>query len=817
MSVCRSVCGILRNACGSRSGVIVRSGLRISIGLVLAANLGGQEIGGTAIITGQVVDQRGGALPNATAILLDSAGVRLQQTRTDASGAFAFRNLRPGGYVVDVERSGFVGAHKSVTLAGQGKVQVAIALKVAGPGQQVTVTAEVGSFRPDESATATKTNIPLNEIPQGIGVANQALIESQQDIRFADAAENISGVNRDVLAAGDIGNALTIRGLPLGVFSNYYRDGFAFDGMVPSDTTDVDRVEILKGPASVLYGRAASGGIVTLITKEPLPVAHGEVSFQVDRFGSIRPTFDFTGPIGSSGKLLYRLNGEFTNSSNFRDYFHDRRYFLAPALTWKPTGSTTVGFLIEYFHARTTTDYGIPALGDRPAPVPISNYYGEPWQWSKLQSEVGGADVSHTFGQRWVARSRFRATFVDWNYLDTSVGYLESDNRTLARFSEDAAYPLRFYDWQTDLSGIFKTGPVEHNFLAGFELGRQSVVQDAIYDDAPPIDLYNPVPFSVTLPDQATLAQEFFNPASPDYFPLDGTTKLMSHGVYLQDQITLARGLKLVAGARLEDFTQRYDELVYDTHNRQHNVATLPRIGLTYQPAQPVTFYASWSKSFSPTLAAQFTEGGLPFQPERGHQYEAGVRTTELHGRLSSSVALYRIRASNLLITNPGDPLASIQIGTTESKGIEFDASGRLLPGWDFTLAYAFNEARIVADPVYPVGNTSQNAPRHSGSIWTVYQLQHGPLRGLSFGGGLQARSYRYVDPSDDVVLPGYGRLDATVSYAFGGSHGHENRYRIAVNIQNLTDRRYFESGNTPTVIFPGSPINVWTQFQVRF
>ena len=789
----------------------------VGICLCVTGTSRGQETGG-ASVTGQVVDQQGGTIQNATVILLNSAALRLQETKTDQSGVFTFRNLSPGAYVVDVERSGFTGVHKSVTLAaGQPETRVSIEMKVAGPGQQVTVSAELGSFRPDESSTATKTNIPLNETPQGIGVANQAVIQSQQDIRFGDAAENISGVNRDVLAAGDIGSALTIRGLPLGVFSNYYRDSFAFDGMVPSDMTDVDRVEILKGPASVLYGRAASGGIVTLITKEPLPVAHGVVSFQADRYGSVRPTFDITGPIDSSEKLLYRLNGEFADSSNFRDYFHDRRFFLAPALTWKPDVRTSIGFLIEYQHGNTTTDYGIPALGDRPAPVPISNYYGEPWQWSHLQNETGGVDFSRILGRRWVVRSRFHAMLVDWNYLDTSVGYLESDNRTLARYSEDAAYPLRFYDWQTDLTGIFRTGKIEHNFLVGFEYGRQSVVQDAIFSDAPPIDLYNPVPFSRTLPSPSVLTDEFFNPSSPDYFPLDGTSRLMTHGGYVQDQITLLPGLKVVAGSRFEGFTQRYDEVIYDTHNRQQNVAALPRIGVTYQPIEPLTFYGSWSRSFSPTLAAQFTPGGQPFAPEFGHQYEAGVRTSEFHGRLSSSLAFYRIRASNLLITNPGDPLASIQIGTTESKGIELDTSGRLRSGWDITLAYAYNEARIAADPVYPAGNTFQNAPRQSGSVWTVYQVQSGPLRGLSFGGGVQARSYRFVDPSDDVILPGYGRVDAMAGYVFGPVHKDEKLFKISVNLQNLTDRRYFESGNTPTVIFPGSPINALTEFQVRF
>ena len=786
--------------------------------IALAVSYGQAPATGTMGISGQVVDQQGGVLPDATVILLNSAAVRLQQTKTGQNGAFAFRNLTPGDYSVEVQRSGFARIQQTVTVAaGQEEAHLTIQMKIVGPGQQVTVTAELGSFRTNETSTATKMNIPLNEIPQGVGVANQSLIQSQQDIGFADAAENISGVNRDVLAAGDVGNALTIRGLPLGIFSNYYRDGFAFDGMVPSDTTDVDRIEILKGPASVLYGRAAAGGVVNLITKEPLPTTHAVFSFQADRYGSVRPTFDITGPIGRGEKLFYRLNAEFTDSSNFRDYFHDRRYFLAPALTWKPRSSTTIRFLIEYLHARTTTDYGIPALGDRPAPVSVSNFYGEPWQYSLLQSRLGSVDLSRSLGPRWVVRSRFRATLTNWDYLDVSTGSLLPDNRTLIRYSENTAYPLRFYDWQTDLTGIFRTGKIEHNVLVGFEYGTQSVVQDGVFGDAPPIDLYNPVYFSLSRPAAVTLINQFFNPDSPDYFPINGTTKLLTHGGYVQDQITLLPGLKILAGARFEGFTQRYDEIVYDTHNRQSNVAVLPRIGATYQLNQSLSLYGSWSRSFSPTLAAQFGPSGQPFPPEYGHQYEIGIRTSQLHGRLSSSLAFYRIRASNLLITNPGNPLASIQIGTTESKGIEFDTSGRILPGWDITFAYAYNEARIVADPVYSPGSIFQNAPRHSGRVWTVYEVQRGALKGFTFGGGVQARSYRYVDPSDDVTLPGYARVDATASYAFGSSRKDEKRYKIAVNVQNLTNRRYFLSGNTPAVIFPGSPVNAWTEFRVRF
>jgi len=793
--------------------------LPLLLGLLFAASGDAQDGSKAGTIDGRVTDQSNAVVQDAAVILLNgAASVRLQQTKTGQDGSFAFQNVPPGDYLIEVQRTGFTQAESRVSMtAGQALAPLSIQMAVAGPGQQVTVTAEVNSFQTDESSTATKMNIPLNEIPQGVGVANQALIQSQQDIYFADAVENISGVNRDVLLAGDVGNAITIRGLPLGIFSNYYRDGFAFDGMVPSDTTDVDRVEILKGPASVLYGRAASSGIVNLITKEPLPTTHYTFTFQADRFGAVRPTFDITGPIGSSDKLFYRLNAELADTSSFRNYFHDRRYFLAPALTWKPERATTIRFLIEYLHGRTTTDYGIPSLGDRPAPVPISSFYGEPWQHSALQNETGSVDVSHNLTSRWVVRSRFRATLTDWNYLDISSGYIMPDNQTLARYSEDAAYPLRFYDWQTDLTGIFKSGPVEHNVLVGFEYGFESVVQRAVFSDAPPINLFNPAYFSQTTPSQAALATYFFNPSFPDYFPINGTSRLMTHGGYIQDQISLLPKLKLLAGVRFEGFTQKYDETDYDTHNRQSNVSVLPRIGITYQVLQPLSLYASWSRSFSPTLAAQFGPNGQPFVPEKGVQYEVGARTSALHGRLTSSLALYRIRSSNLLITNPGNPLASIQLGEVESKGVEFDTSGRILPGWSITFAYAFNEATVVSDPVYTIGNILQNAPRHSGSIWTIYEVQHGALRGLSFGGGVQARSYRYVDPSDDVILPGYARLDATASYAFGPSRGEQKRYRIAVNIQNLTNRLYYVSGNTPLDVFPGSPINAMMEFQVRY
>ena len=216
--------------------------------------------------------------------------------------------------------------------------------------------------------------------------------------------------------------------------------------------------------------------------------------------------------------------------------------FLAPALTWKPDGHHD-SFLSRVSACKTTQTMAFRRLGDRPAPVPISNYYGEPWQCSAFQSRVGSVDVSHNLGQRWVVRSRFRATLANWDDLDASQEVLEPDNRTSARYYEDAHYPLRFYDWQTDLTGIFKTGKIEHNVPDWIRI-RHAVRSCKMRFSAMPRPLIciTQFYFSLTVQIPQRSMNNFFNPSSPDYFPIDGTTKLMTHGGYIQDQITLLPG-----------------------------------------------------------------------------------------------------------------------------------------------------------------------------------------------------------------------------------------------------------------------------------
>ena len=362
----------------SRRSLFVRSSLWLFAFFLVTATGRAQQTS-TASLTGQIVDQQGGVLQDATVILLSSTGIRLQQTKTAQNGEFVFPNLTSGEYMVEAQRSGFAQAQQRVALAvGQAASHVSIQMEIAGPGQQVTVTAEVSSFKTDALATATKMNIPLNEIPQGVGVVNQALIQSQQATHFADAAENISGVNRDVLLAGDVGNAITIRGLPLGIFSNYYRDGFVFDGMVPSDMTDVDRVEILKGPASVLYGRATSSGIVNLITKEQCPPRTSSLLFRPTASARCVPLS--TSPVRSeavpnSSTVLTRswpilLTSEIISTT--------AAIFLRPRLPGSPNRPPPSAFSSSIYTARRPPTMASPRLGIVLRPCPSATFTGSP-------------------------------------------------------------------------------------------------------------------------------------------------------------------------------------------------------------------------------------------------------------------------------------------------------------------------------------------------------------------------------------------------------------------------------------------------------
>ncbi|MBF2048445.1 MAG: TonB-dependent siderophore receptor [Elainella sp. C42_A2020_010] len=318
-------------------------------------------------------------------------------------------------------------------------------------------------------------------------------------------------------------------------------------------------------------------------------------------------------------------------------------------------------------------------------------------------------------------------------------------------------------------------------------MGRFEQTVDLFTGTAAPLDLFDPIYGRPS----GTLSRVF-----------NGGFHQDNLGIYLQDQVTLAANLKLLLGGRFDLVTQTNEDFVADTETSQTSDAFTPRVGIVYQPIQPISLYASYSRSFNPATGTAF-EGDL-FQPERGTQYEVGVRA-DLNDRLSATLAFYDLTKSNVLTadTRPGVPSGfSIQAEEQRSRGVELSIAGEILPGWNILAGYAYTDARITEDNTLEEGNFLNNTPENTFNLWTTYELQEGDLQGLGIGLGLFFVGERQGDLANSFQLPSYLRTDATIFY-------NRDRFRAALNFRNLFDVEYFESAFNQLRVSPGEPFTV--------
>lgn len=318
--------------------------------------------------------------------------------------------------------------------------------------------------------------------------------------------------------------------------------------------------------------------------------------------------------------------------------------------------------------------------------------------------------------------------------------------------------------------GNFSTGSIRHQLLFGVDLNRYDQYQSK-YEGrvGASLDLFDP---DYSLDRFAVI------------FSGDIATLTDSLGVYVQVQVTLAENLKLLLGGRFDVFEQTKTDRVSDTEQYQSGDAFSPRVGIVYQPIPPISLYASYSRSFIPTIGRAVDSS--QFQPGRGTQYEVGVKA-DVNDRLCATLALYDLTRSNVVTGDPDSPNFSIQTGEQNSRGIELNLKGEILPGWNVIGGYAYTDARITEDETYDVGNRLNNVPENSFSLWTSYELQEGDLRGLGFGLGLFYVGDRQGDLDNTFTLPSYLRTDAAIFYKRG-------QFRAALNVRNLFNVDYFES-----------------------
>ena len=676
---------------------------------------------------------------------------------------------------------------------------------------QIGVSGEEGSRYVEPNATtATRIDTPLRDVPQSIQVIPQEVLEDQQVIRLNDALRNVSGVTP---AGNDPrGQRFNVRGFN---DTAQLRDGFRISSVGGQnigfqELANVEQIEVLKGPASILFGAVEPGGVINLVSEQPLREPFYELGFRLGNRGLLEPSLDFSGPLTEDGHLLYRLNALYRNENSFRDFNTDiERFFIAPTIGWQISDRTDLTLSLEYSDDQRPTDFGLVADGDGVLDIPFDRNLGEPEDRLTAEFLRTGYRFEHRFSDNWKIRNGFN--YINYDEQFTSAGLnltggVVGPNGELFRNFQAFGSQQDIYELQTNVVGEFTTGSIEHTLLAGIDLFRRDVEDDPLQVDftpLPPLNVFDPVYNQTARPDFDSLPSVFENETRTDLL-----------GVYLQDQVSFSDNLKLLAGFRYEAFEQNTTSSstffpITSPETRQTGDAFSPRMGLVYQPVEDVALFASYSRSFSPNTGT--TIDGDILEPEEGEQFEVGVKAELLGDLLSINLAYFDITLQNVQTVDPNNLFSSVATGEERSQGVELDVIGEILPGWNLVANYAYIDARITEDNTGLEGNRRFNVPNHNFNVWTTYDIQDGPLEGLGFGLGFNFVSERFGDNANSYELDSYFLTNASISY-------RRDNWRAGLNIRNLFDVDYIEStpGNR-LAAYPGEEFTITGSFSIEF
>lgn len=735
---------------------------------------------------------------------------------TDEQGNFALKKVPAGTYTLVATGLGYQATKQAVTVvAGRATT---LSLQLTENHQElteVTVTATTANphrYAEPVSDIGTRTSARLLDVPQAIQAVPQQVLRDQQAQNLTEALRNVAGVTTysglmDYVLRGFRTNFINGANFT----TNGVRGVFYDLSQVPP-LYNVERIEVIKGPASVLFSAGAPGGIINTVTKQPLAHAAYAASLTYGSFGQHRGTLDATGPLGMNGRLRYRAIVGAEKANSFRDYQRSENVYLAPSLRYvgeRAQITAEVNYQAE--NATIGYDRGLVAT-TRPDgsynfdAVPLSWSRNAPSDHTNRQSLSAQLDYRQQLGTRTSLRSLLRYSQYHFrNYQYDSYGPPVGDSITDRLYE---VYPIDFYSLNSNtfLTTQRQTGAVSHTLVAGFDVGvYRNPYAFNIYA-APSISLYNP--------DRSR--------DQPATFPLTYQINVRDRnvvlGAYVQDQLALGEHWKALLALRYDnfryvvDFDQRVPAAVEQRITQ--NAVLLPRLGLVYQPAAATSVYASFTESFNPN-ADNYTLGiqGGPFKPEKGVQVEVGAKQEWAGGRVVSTLAAYQITKTNVLVPDPTDPLGLRQNsrGEARSRGVELTLQGQLTADLSAVANYAYNQAIITKDNNPDnIGNGLPNAPRHVGNAWLKYTASRGPLRGLGLGGGGHFAGQKVIEGPQDLRLPGYVSYEAALSYTYGGT-------TLALNAYNLANTRNFSGGYSQGVLYVQPPRSFRLQLSYRF
>lgn len=746
---------------------------------------------------GIVRDARGASIPGATVTAVpDPPGTTLTAV-TDEHGRFQV-SLDPRAYQLTIAVDGFSTLSERLvpsSISSQARVFV---MDVAGITATVRVEAPFDQ-RAVATSSAMKTTTLLRDTPQAITVVPASLILDQRMQSMADVVRYMPGVG---MAQGE-GNRDTpiLRGNSS--TADFYVDGIRDDAQYFRDTYNVDRIEALKGPNAMIFGRGGAGGVINRVTRQASWSPVHALDLQVGSFANRRMTADLGA--ASASRVAVRVTGVYEAADSYRQDVGLERAGVNPTVAFALGGQTMVRAGYEYFRDRRTADRGVPSLDGRPVDTNPTQFFGDA-QKSVSRADVNLATVSieHTVSPGLSLRTRTTFGNYDKFYQNIFPGVVAQGMVSLSGYNNSTDRRNVFN--QTDAVITRKTGAIGHVISTGFELGRQ------LTDN-----FRNTAYFTTIGANTTTVLVPLSAPVTS--LPLDfrqnatdadnsGTASVAA--IYLQDQVTLTDHIQAVVGLRFDSFDVDFDNHRTGATFTSHDGLLSPRAGIIVKPIEPVSLYGSYSIAYGPRAGDQLSSLSLSNQtldPEEFRNYEVGAKW-ELPS-IAFSVAGYRLDRGNVAIVDPSDATRSILVDAQRTKGVELSVDGQVSKRWTIAGGYAFQDGKITRSisSTVQAGSVLAQVPRHSFSFWNKYDI----TRRMGAGVGVVYRDDVFAAADNLVTLPAFTRVDAALFWTV------TNHIRAQVNAENVTNTRYFASAHNNTNILPGSPRAVRAAITTRF
>jgi iron complex outermembrane receptor protein len=705
-------------------------------------------------------------------------------------------------------------------------------------------------YRAGSATTGTIINVPLISYPGSLQVVTPDMIHDQSIFSLDDAIRDIGGANKTPDFRRP--DAFTIRGFLVN-FTDFRKDGFRDPTQAPRDFSNIQRIEILEGPSSVLYGGGQPSGVVNFITKQPVNDTFIRSNYTGGNYDFNRVTVDANTPLTADGSLLFRLNFAYENDGSFRDFGFDHRVFVAPAFSWVVDDNTRLVVRGEYLRDQRSFDSGIAVFNNSVNTLPISESLNEPTDFERFEDFRVSAILTHKFNDDWAVKfganalwnrnpffghqpfSITPATPFGPNTIIAPIPGLGPTPVSLAPGATSSEVPRminvgqdfggRYVSVIGDLNGKVDTWGLKHNLLLGSELGFFHSSLNGFDQDvglSPQlIDVINPVYYQPLPPASAFTGNGFFPFAQYQY------------GIYGQDYVELTEHLKFLAGVRgdivrtdsIRQFTLPttlngsffgfpFQVPIVSGFPRTQTVGQdyrlTPRFGLIYEPIKEVlSAYVAYSESFDPG-AGFVTASPTPPKPEIGRTYEAGIKADLLDKHLSLTFAGFHIIKDNVIEQDPITFL-NIQIGQERSEGVEFTATGKLTEVWSIIANYTYLDTKVNQDANTAfVGQRILGVPYNTFNLWTRYNLIQNDDQTFGVAGGMVYNGKRIGDQANTFQLPDYARFDAGIYYT-------RHYWNAQVYFENIFDRRYYTGSLSNLEVFPGAPFTVKAQVGVTF